>query len=274
MFDTVHLSEHRRVLDSLLRHFRDIDGIIGIFASGSQATGEMDEQSDLDLGVVLDSQKIRDAVWSERWNWATEPWFHRFDADHIKEYFVIYLFEPCVKVDINLYVREDLPGLEGAPFHLIWTKSDGLEEWCQGSNDEARARGESRPTRCEELLIHEDERLWAWLVYVALHTKRGEYYSAAWSFADLRDIVEKWHACLQGEHGFTPRQLEQRMPSDLAGRFASLFPQPTRDSLKKAYANLVELHEEQRREISSRFGLTWKISEDGVSRVKNIISEI
>ena len=57
MLDIVNLPEHRRVFDSLLRHFRNIDGAIGLFVSGSQATGEMDEQSDLDLGVVLDSQK-------------------------------------------------------------------------------------------------------------------------------------------------------------------------------------------------------------------------
>ncbi|MYC14277.1 MAG: nucleotidyltransferase domain-containing protein [Gemmatimonadetes bacterium] len=272
MLDTVNLPEHRRVFDSLLRHFRNIDGVIGLFVSGSQATGEMDEQSDLDLGVVLDSQKIRNAVWSKRWNWATEPWFHRFDADHIKEYFVIYLFEPCVKADINLYIEEDLPGWKGGPFQLIWTKSDRLEEWCQVSND--KVRRENRPTPNEELLIHEDERLWAWLVYVVLHTKRGEYYSAAWSFADLRNIVEKWHAYLQGEHKFTPRQFEQRMPSHLTRRFATLFPQPTRNSLKKAYYNLAELHEEQRREIGSRLGLTWKISEYGICRVKDMIGEI
>ena len=272
MLDTVNLPEHRRVFDSLLRHFQDIDGVTGIFVSGSQATGEMDEQSDLDLGVVLDSQKIRDAVWAKRWNWAIEPWFHRFDADHIKEYFVIYLFEPCVKADINLYIEEDLPGWKGGPFHLIWSKSDRLEEWCQVSND--KVRHENRPSPSEELLIHEDERLWAWLVYVVLHTKRGEYYSAAWSFAHLRNIVEKWHAYLQGEHKFTPRQFERRMPSHLAVRFATLFPQPTRNSLKKAYYNLAELHEEQRREIGLQLGLTWKISEYGLCKVKDMIGEI
>ena len=37
MLDTVNLPEHRRVFDSLLRHFRNIDGVIGLFVSGSQA---------------------------------------------------------------------------------------------------------------------------------------------------------------------------------------------------------------------------------------------
>ena len=64
------------------------------------------------------------------------------------------------------------------------------------------------------------------------------------------------------------------MSADLAERLASLFPQPTRDSLKEAYFTLAELHEEHRNEIRSRLGLTWKISEDGVRRVKSIISEI
>ena len=71
-----------------------------------------------------------------------------------------------------------------------------------------------------------------------------------------------------------PGSSRRRMPSHLAVRFATLFPQPTRNSLKKAYYNLAELHEEQRREIGLQLGLTWKISEYGVCKVKDMIGEI
>ena len=274
MFDSDQLPDHARVLDSLLRYFQDASGAIGVFASGSQATGEMDEQSDLDLGVVLDCPESRDSLWSARWEWATEPWFHRFDADHIKAHFVIYLFEPCVKADINFYVVEDLPGWGGAPYELIWSTDDRLEEWCLASNGEARSKRGALPVPDVDLLIHEDERVWAWLVYVALHTKRGEYYSAAWSFPEIRGIVEKWNACLRGEQEFTPRHLEAMLPDASTGQLPSLFPQPTRDSLKGALGNLADLHQEQRGEIGSRLGLTWRVGEESIRRVREIIRDI
>lgn len=69
----------------------------------------MDQYSDIDLGIVFESDETRELAWSDRWNGSLEPWFHRFDADHIKPYFVIYLFEPCVKADINFCTLTDLP---------------------------------------------------------------------------------------------------------------------------------------------------------------------
>ena len=131
-----HLPEHLRVLKHLVSMFAEIDGVTGGLVSGSLVNGSPDEQSDLDIGIVVESQHAREAIWQRRWVWKLEPWFHRFDADHIKPYFVIYLFEPCVKADINLYV-DDLPGWTGAPFRELWSEREELAEWCNATNREA-----------------------------------------------------------------------------------------------------------------------------------------
>jgi len=89
--------------------------VIGAWLSGSAARGDADEYSDLDIGVCFGDPAARAAAWSHRWEWPIAPWFHRFDADHVRPYFVIYLFEEAVKADIALYVPDDLPPPEGGP---------------------------------------------------------------------------------------------------------------------------------------------------------------
>ena len=272
--DIGDLPDHRRVLKALLYHFRSLNGVVGAFSSGSLARREMDEQSDLDLGILVRSAETRDAIWSERWNWPVEPWFHRFDADHIRSYFVIYLFEPCVKADLNLYVEDDLPRWQGAPFEVIWSDAAGLTEWCEAASREAELKTGDGSAATAEQLIHDDERVWAWLVYVALHAKRGEYYSAARAFGDIRDVVENWSACLEGAHDFSPRGFERRMSRTRAEQWAGLFPQPSKASLKEAFCLAAEIHLEQRAILQSRLGFAWRTSEKGIRKVRAFVREL
>lgn len=106
---TVNLKDHDDVINKVLNFFYSTPGVNGCFLTGSTAAGKMDEDSDLDIGVLFEHARSRDGCWQMRKNWAISPWFHRFDADHIKPFFIIYFFEPKIKTDINLYVEDDLP---------------------------------------------------------------------------------------------------------------------------------------------------------------------
>ena len=130
---TKALPEHDRVLQALLAFFSREPGANGCFLSGSTATLKMDQDSDLDIGVLFESAAQREAAWARRWDWQMADWFHRFDADHIKPHFVIYLFEPEIKADINFYIRDDLPKVEGGqhPFSIVWDHQGVLAAWLQ-----------------------------------------------------------------------------------------------------------------------------------------------
>ena len=54
---TSNLSEHDKVLQVILGFFYDIPGVVGCFLSGSMATNEMDEDSDIDIGIVFQSAR-------------------------------------------------------------------------------------------------------------------------------------------------------------------------------------------------------------------------
>ena len=258
-------SEHQRVLDCVVEFFRGQLGVVGMSVAGSIARRAADEHSDLDVDVFFADPAARERVWAERWEWNIAPWFHRFDADHVRPHFVIYLFEPGIKTDIPLLLVSDPPTPAGAPYEVLWDETGDVTRWVEASNS---GRVELPPDWSEA--AHEDERMWAWLYYCVLHMRRGEYYDIAYDFHMLRNIVETWHARLGGVPFFDVRRVHEREPETMR-EFAELFPQPERESLKRGLLKLIEVHESQRERIS---GVEWRTRPEGRERIRRWIEEL
>ena len=256
--------------------------------AGSVAYGGMDEESDLDVGICFAGDAGRDEAWERRWDWEIAPWLHRFDADHVKPYFVIYLFEPAaqppvrdsgpvegvrgnrevprgrgdrvIKTDIPLYTLDDLPAAEGGPYVLAWDDTGRLARWA-ASAVPPPAEVDWTPA------VHEEERFWAWLVYSLQHVRRGEYYSIAGDFWYLRDVVEQWEARLAGLPRFAIRRAERALDT---AELAELFPRPERAELARALRRLIEIHDRQRAQLD----LPWRTSEAARARIRAWIAEL
>jgi predicted nucleotidyltransferase len=252
------LPEHRRVLEAVLAQFRP--SAAGAWVSGSVARGGMDEESDVDVGICFSAAAERVIAWEKRLDWEIAPWFHRFDADHVKPFFVIYLFSPKVKADISLCTFDDLPGPEGGPYVLAWDDTGRLGEWAN------TAVAIPEPVDWAQA-IHEDERFWAWLVYSIQHIRRGELYSIATEFAALRDIVEQWQARLEGRYRFSTRRAEQLGDTSELGE---LFPRPERASLKEALLKLIAIHDRQR----SHLDLPWRTSDEAREQIRRWVDKL
>jgi len=120
--------------------------------------------------------------------------------------------------------------------------------------------------------VHEDERFWAWLVYLYNHVHRGEYYECAFGFPELRDILEQWTARLAGRDRFRLRRLEDQA---WAGRLLDhdLFPGPDRASLKACMLSAIELQLELRPEVEA-LGVTWKTGPRAIGKVTRLIESL
>jgi hypothetical protein len=91
---------------------------------GRGASGGMDLHSDLDLGFLGKNHDAKEKIWKNRLKWPLPEWFHRMDADHVKPFFVIYLFEPYIHVDLAFYTMADLPPHAGGPYTIAFDKDD------------------------------------------------------------------------------------------------------------------------------------------------------
>lgn len=263
-----HLRDHHELLLKIFNFFRTIPEIKGAFVSGSTATGNMDEFSDLDIGFLVSDKVSRDQLWQKRWDWDIAPWFHRFDADHVKPYFVIYFFEPSIHVDLNFYVQSDLPSSAGAPYVKAWGNDLEFEKWLAQVN--------STPPEAIDwnTLIHDDERFWAWVHYSCSHALRGEYYDSAFFMKDLRKIVENWHAKLSGVTTFDSRKAESRWSSDFISQMSKTFAVPERTSIATAFKTLMKIQIEQRRQLSESRNIKWRTSDAAIRKISEMVSQL
>ena len=92
------LPDHKNLCKELLEFFSNQSDITAAFLSGSGASGGMDFHSDLDLGFVCKDDEAKERLWKQRFDWPLPSWFHRMDADHVKPYFIKYLYASRVVV--------------------------------------------------------------------------------------------------------------------------------------------------------------------------------
>ncbi len=267
------LPEHYRVYSELVAYFKSFKSVIGIFLSGSSATDSMDKFSDIDIGIVVNSDDNRDSIWKNRWKWALPKWFHRFDADHVRDHFIIYFFYPDVKADIVLYTMDTLPPPEGGPYLLTYVDNSKISDWNVSNNLNVKSTEIPSSLDVEEI-IHDDERIWAWLFYCYLHIARGEYYTLAADFFMLRGIVEKWIAHFRYRSPFGTRRLESKFSLEDLDLLKNLFPIPEKTSLMNACDSLIDIMSELRTEISSQLGDIWRTSETSIKKVKSAFRDL
>jgi hypothetical protein len=236
--------------------------------SGSGAAGGMDAYSDLDLGFLCESAEAREKIWKERFSWEIPGTFHRMDADHVKSYFIIYLCEPTIHVDLCFYTINDLPGQAGAPFKLAWDENKALAGWISKVNEPALQKPDWSN------VVHEEERFWTWTHYCWGHVGRGEYYDiATWAYF-LNRIPEQWQARLNGKAAFDSRKLEARGHKAFIEKMKHGFPNADRESLKKWLQSLIALHNEQRIEVEKGIGPKWTTTQYARDKITKLVNEI
>lgn len=262
------LPDHPKMLMKVMEFFSNQPGIEGAFVSGSSVNGPMDEFSDLDCGFLCKDEAARETLWQQRWDWKIAPWFHRFDADHIKPYFIIYFFEPSMHVDLNFYVKSDLPGFAGAPFTVAFDRSNTLDRWAAEKNV---------PQIIEpdwSTVEHDDERFWAWIHYCCTHALRGEFYDSAYFMRDLRAIVEKWEAYINNRKYFDPRRAEAKFAQSFLNKVSHAFCKPERASIRQAFENLIALQLEQRKKIEQKVNVKWKTTPTAIQHMWDLVQKL
>jgi hypothetical protein len=262
------LPDHKRLCAELLSFFNEQDGISGAFISGSGASGGMDYHSDLDLGFLCSSEAEKEKIWSKRFDWQLPRWFHRMDADHVKPYFIIYLFEPHIHVDLAFYTIENLPPQAGGPFTVAFDKKDQLGSWLSEVNKPFKVPADWSN------VVHEEERIWTWIHYAWCHVGRGEYYDIAAEFAFLRKIPHNWYARLNGTDFFNSRRLESRGETEFIEKMKLCYPMPDRSNMKAALLNLIRVHNEQRAQVDKIIQPQWKTTQDARDRITRLVSEL
>lgn len=173
---------HARMLDRIVAAVRDDPRFDALLASGSLVTGGFDEQSDLDLILVVRAE-VQAAVMAERRDFAASlgELLAACTGEHVGEpRLLICLYgPPLLHVDLKFVTPNDLGGFSERPL-VLWARDDA---------DLRRRLDAMEIGPAGRTAQWFENRTWLWLHYSATKMQRGEYFEAMSGFDFFRDVV-------------------------------------------------------------------------------------
>jgi hypothetical protein len=217
--------------------------LVGVAAGGSYVTDTLDEFSDLDLVIAVDSGAY-EAVLAERQAIAAGlgPLLVGFTGEHVGEpRLLICLYgPPLLHVDLK-FVREDELGVRVEDPAVLWDRDGRMQA--------GLAAGTARFPDPDPQWI--EDRYWVWVHYVAVKIGRGEILEAADALASIRGMsFGPMALASRGARPMGVRKLEHVAP-DLAARLARTVAAYDRDACLAALRHAIECYRELRRDAAA-----------------------
>jgi hypothetical protein len=173
---------HHALLDRIVSALRRDDRLEAVLAGGSLVSGGFDEQSDIDLVVVVRAD-VYVATMGERRAIAESVGglLAAFTGEHVGEpRLLICLYgPPLVHVDLKFVTLGDLTSLVERP-RLLWAREGSAVRECLERADVAW------PNRSPQWF---EDRAWVWLHYGATKLLRGELFEAIGMLAFFREQI-------------------------------------------------------------------------------------
>lgn len=229
---------HEQLLNKIINALSQRSELCGIGASGSFATDEMDQYSDVDLVIVANDQDYQQ-VMQNRFALIDSIGnrLAAFSGEHVGEpRLIISLFGPeLIHVDFKFVSLSDA-AQRVDDIKVLWQRESQFSE-------QLTTQAAHYPQPDAQWI---EDRFWVWVHYAATKIARGEYFETLEFISFLRQNVLGPLALKQ--NGMTPagvRKIEQRLP-DFALRLTATVAQPEFNSLLSAMKVCVELYLELR----------------------------
>jgi len=172
---------HRQFLQNIVQNLSADSRIVGITASGSYLTNTMDEYSDLDVELAIESQDYS-TVMTERQKIAASvgSLLSGFTGEHVGEpSILICLYEnPLIHVDYNFVDIKEISKGVNIPV-VLWERDNRISSALKNMKFKVPSLD----------LQWIEDRFWVWIHFIAVKIGRGELFVAVDSFSFLRDTV-------------------------------------------------------------------------------------
>jgi hypothetical protein len=174
-------SAHREFLTRAVTTLAADCRLVGVAAAGSYAENTMDEFSDLDLVIAVETDRYAEIL-SQRHDIACKlgPLLAAFTGEHVGESrLLICLYgPPLLHVDLKFVALADAADRVDEPV-VLWERDGRLSTWL--------AQTEARFPAPDLQWI--EDRFWTWVHYAATKAGRGEWLEAQNFLCFLRSSV-------------------------------------------------------------------------------------
>ncbi len=200
---------HMDFVNQAIGFLKEDSRILGLAAGGSWITNSMDEFSDIDLVIVVESKYEREIL-EERLQLAERlgNLLTGFTGEHVGEpRLVICLYgPPLLHVDLKFVALSDIGHRVENPV-VLWEREELL----------TKALGQSAAVYPQPDLQWIEDRFWVWIHYAAVKIGRGELFETIEMLSFLRQTVLGPLALVKNGHlprgvRYIERDAQEEMP--------------------------------------------------------------
>lgn len=200
--------------------------IVACFLSGSYGRRQEDGHSDLDIGLLFESEEAREAAWQMRRRFVNSILNYvpvkSFDAVHVRPYFHAALYSTGTKADFRF---ETKASLQPNPFDKDLRIIKDSKGWVEQYQVQCTTLGTPMPRISADTLLAVDERFWVMFWDTLRLVLRGDFDKPFTIYLELL-------------HYTLPPLLNQLQPGApvrvaLQTAYFDTTPNPTRQHLKR-----------------------------------------
>lgn len=188
-----NLPDHKRIAIDSIEKLGGDDRVVGIFLSGSFASGQPDQFSDIDLNIVVKEGVSVEEVVSSHSSLRSEvsDVATTFPATHLNDPNQIIVFykngSTPIHVDFQYIARDELkPHSKYSGMRVVMDKSE--EKSLEKIRDDSAELGPEKEDPLERLQYFES-RFWGWCLYTLAKIERGELWEARDAVESVRSMV-------------------------------------------------------------------------------------
>jgi predicted nucleotidyltransferase len=229
---------HNNFINNCIEILKYDSRILGVAVGGSYISGEMDEFSDIDFVIAVDTKSYK-AVIEDRIEIAKKlgNLLSAFTGEHVGEpRLVICLYgPPLLHVDLKFVAIEDIAVRVEDPI-ILWERDNAITN--------SLTLGEAKYPMPKLQWI--EDRFWVWIHYTAAKIGRNEIFEAIEAISFIRKVVVG--PLLLMKNGELPRgvrRIETDAPKDLPLLLETL-PDYSAQSCVEALQVMIKLYIELR----------------------------
>lgn len=221
------------------------DRVEGLYLSGSFASGEPDDFSDIDLYVVVGQGMIEEVIRDHRrtliprvGDVATV-----FPATHLGDpHQIIVFYQTDIPIHVDYQYRassELVPRRADRDVVLLLDRTGDLTRWLEA----CRVVDENGHAADAERLQYLEDRFWGWCWYAYSKIERGEAWEARDAIEYMRTNVLVVLATMAHGHPYEGnRRLERMLPEAVLDQLELTIPSHSVESYRSALTNSISLY--------------------------------
>lgn len=254
-------------ISKLVSYFKKVYTVKGLIVSGSVATGDVDQFSDIDLLAIVSNDGMRE-TWLKRYNIEASVGtvIFRIDLDEIWPTSAVSFYKNGVKVHITYKTISELEVEEEFRNGIIlFSNESKIDQWLE--------KCITTPINIDlSQLLNNDRRFWFWLLQGAAKFGRGEFWAAYDTLYILRSIIIYAHETANKRPFQSFRRIEDRWENVELSELTETISGIDHRKLSVAYIKTLRLYEKIRKEAKTNLKIKWDVASESLNFVKSTVN--